>query len=148
MVGALGVLLPIAFIAGIAARQPAPVAATVASELSGIAHDYGAVFLTDTDLWPDHRIITSLRRNASGSVAAEFILQDLVKPDVLVYWVAGPETAGERLPDNARLIGPLANGAPLSIPAAVLGESGRFILYSLADHEIVAVSRSFVPAKE
>ena len=70
------------------------------------------------------------------------MFRDLAKPDVLVYWAAGKETAVEGLPDNARLLGALSNHAPLPIPADVRGEAGRFVLYSLADHEVVATSKA------
>lgn len=144
MVCTLGVLLPIGFAAGIAARKPVPVAATVAPELTGKATDPAKVAWTKADLWPGQRIITSLRREAAGSVAVEFTFRDLVKPDVLVYWAAGKEADGEGLPDNARLLGALASRTPLSLPTDVRGEAGQFVLYSLADHEVVAASKTFV----
>jgi hypothetical protein len=52
------------------------------------------------------------------------------------------------LPDNARLLGALSNRSPLPIPADVRGESGRLLLYSLAVHEVVAASQSFVVEKD
>jgi hypothetical protein len=143
MVCALGVVLPVAFVADIAARKPVPVAAGLPSGLAGKANDFGKVVWTKTDLWPGQRIITTMRRDASGSLAMELMLRDLVRPDVLVYWAAGKETGVEGLPDNARLLGALSNRVPLSIPADVCGEPGRFVLYSLADHEVVAASRPF-----
>jgi len=143
MVCTLGVLLPVAFTAGLAARKAVPVAATVPPELAGQASTFGDVVWTKADLWPDQRIITSLRRDAAGSVAVELIFRDLVRPDVLVYWAAGKGTAVEGLPENARLLGALSNRAPLSMPAAVRGETGRLVLYSLADHEVVAASKTF-----
>ena len=144
MVCTLGVLLPVAFVAGIAARRPVPVARSVPAELESKASDFGAVVWTKADLWPDQRIITSLRRKAAGIVAVELMVRDLAKPDVLVYWAAGKETAVEGLPENARLLGALSNGVPLPIPAGARGEAGRFVLYSLADHEVVATSRAFI----
>ena len=116
MVCTVGVLLPIAFTAGIAARKPVPVAATVPSGLVGKANDFDSVVWTKTDLWPGQRIITSLRRDAAGSLAVELMFRDLVKPDVLVYWAAGKDTAGEGLPDSARLLGALASRTPISLP--------------------------------
>jgi len=140
----LGVLLPVAFAVGLAARKSVPVAATVPSELTGQANDLSRVVWTKTDIWPGQRIVTSLRRDAAGSVAVELMLRDLAKPDVLVYWGAGKESAVEGLPDNARLLGALSNRTPLPIPTDARGETGRFVLYSLADHEVVAASRAFI----
>ena len=136
----LGVLLPVAFAAGLVARKTVPVIASLPSGLAGQANDFGRVVWTKTDVWPGQRIITSLRRDAAGSVAVELMFRDLAKPDVLVYWAAGKESAVEGLPDNARLLGALSHRAPLPIPADARGEAGRFVLYSLADHEVVAVS--------
>ena len=64
---------------------------------------------------------------------------EVVKPDVLVYWAAGKETAAKELPDNARLLGVRSNCMPLALPADARGQAGRLDLYSLAGHEIVAL---------
>jgi hypothetical protein len=136
----LGVLLPITFVVGIAGRRPAPVVKSVPAELASKASEFGMVVWTKADLWPSQRIVASLRRDAAGSVAVELMFPDLVKPDVLVYWAAGTEAAVEGLPDNARLLGALANLVPLPIPTDAHGETGRFVLYSLANHEVVATS--------
>ena len=148
MVCTLGVLLPVAFVAGIAARRPVPVAESVPAELRGNLPNFGIVVWTKADLWPGHRIITSLRRNGAGLVAVELVLRNLAKPDVLVYWAAGKETAVEGLPDNARLLGALSKGVPLPMPADARVEVGRFVLYSLADHEVVAMSKAFIIQKD
>ena len=148
MVCTLGVVLPVAFVAGIAARRPVPVADALPSRLASNAKDFGRVVLTKTDIWPGQRIITSLRRDAAGSVAVELMFGDLVKPDVLLYWAAGKEgMAVDGLPENARFLGAPSDGAPLPIPAEARGETGRFVLYSLANHEVVAASSPFIIQK-
>jgi hypothetical protein len=144
----LGVLLPVGFAAGLLARQPVPVTATVPSGIAGQASAFGKVVWTKADIWPGQRIVTSLRRDSAGSVAVELMFRDLAKPDVLVYWAAVKEAASDGLPDNARLLGALSNRTSLPIPVDVRGEAGRFVLYSLADHEAVAVSKSFVVEKD
>ena len=146
MISALGVLLPVAFAVGIAARRPIPVG-SVPPELGGKVKDFAQVVWTKPDLWPGHGIITTLRRDDAGSVAAELTLRDLAKPDVLVYWAAGKESARESLPENARLLGALAAHVPLLLPDDVRDEPGCFVLYSLADHEIVATSNPFTVQK-
>lgn len=142
MVSALGVLLPVAFAVGIAARRPVP-AASVPPELEGKVKDFAQVVWTKADLWPGQGIITTLRRDDAGSVAAELTVRDLAKPDVLVYWAAGKQFARESLPDNARLLGALVAQVPLLLPDDARDEPGCFVLYSLADHEVVATSNPF-----
>jgi hypothetical protein len=139
MVCALGVLVPIAFAASIAVRRPVPVARSVPMELESKSSEFNTVVWTKTDLWPDQPVVTSLRRNATDSLAVEMVIHDLAKPDVLVYWAAGKATL--ELPDNARLLGALSNRTPLPLPADARGQAGHLLLYSLADHEIVAASK-------
>jgi hypothetical protein len=143
----LGILLPVAFTAGIAARRSVPMVNSVPKELESKASEFGMVVWTKTDLWPGRGIITSLRRDTVGALAVDLMFRDLVRPDVLVYWTPGTELTGEGLPESARLLGVLANRAPLQIPADVRGEAGRFLLYSLAEHERVATSKSFIVQK-
>jgi hypothetical protein len=147
MVCILGAVLPVALAAGIAARRPVPMAISVPPELTHKTASFGDVLWTKADVWPDQRIITSLRRDSAGSVAVEFTFRELVKPDVLVYWVAGKGTAGADLPDNARLLGALVNRIPLPIPSDLRGETGQFVLYSLAEHQIAATSKPFIVQK-
>jgi len=148
MVCTLGVVLPVAFAVGVVARKPVPIAPTISAALTGQATDFDQAVWTKVDLWNDQHIITSLRQNPAGSVAVELMFQNLAKPDVLVYWAVGKASAIEGLPDNARLLGALSNRSPLPIPADVCGEAGRLFLYSLADHEVVAASKSFGVEKD
>jgi hypothetical protein len=143
----LGAILPVAFAAGIAARRAVPMAISVPPELTPNAASFGNVVWMKADVWPDQRIITRLRRNAAGSIAVEFTFRELVKPDVLVYWVPGKEAANADLPDDARFVGALANHVPLPIPSDLRGQAGRFVLYSLAAHEIAATSKPFIVQK-
>ena len=144
----LAVILPVAFAAGLLARRPVPVVANAPSGLAERSGVFGAVAWRKGDLWPDHHIITTLRRDPTGVASVELEPGDLVKPDVLAYWVAGGNSAVTGLPDNARLLGALSDPLPLRIPADARAETGRLMLYSLADQEIVAVSQSFVPQRD
>ena len=136
----LGVVLPVAFAAGIAGRKPVPASQSIPSSIAGSANNPGNVVWTKPDMWPGHEIATTVRRDVAGVVAVELMFRDLTKPDVLVYWVGGKSTTVESLPDSARLLGVLSNGCSLPFPADALPETGCFVLYSLADHEIVAMS--------
>src|SRR5258706_3464070 len=66
MVCTLGVLMPVAFVAGIAARRPVPVLASLPPELTGRADRVGNIVWSKTDLWPNQRITTSLWRDTVG----------------------------------------------------------------------------------
>jgi hypothetical protein len=136
---ALAVLLPVAFIAGIAARKGAPVVASFPGVLNGSLDASARVLRKESDLWPGRRIRTTLGVAASGLIV-EFISGELVGPDVLVYWETGEVQGTEGLSEKAQLLGGFSTGAPTPLPVHE-GETGRFTLYSLANHEIVARSK-------
>ena len=144
MVWTLTVLLPVTFAVGLIARRPVPVVASVSKELTGPVVTPGQVIWTSADLWPGQSIVTTLHRSAIKAVTVEFMFRDLMKPDVLVYWAAGQETTAKGLPENVRLLGALQNQVPLPFPVDEHGVTGRFVLYSLADHEVVATSNPFL----
>ncbi len=141
MVCTLGVLVPCAFIAGIAGRKPVPVAAPVLGRSSVAANEFGSLVRTQTDLWPGRPSITRFWRNSGGSLAVELAIGDLERPDVLVYWTAATNSTPGALPSDAQFLGGLSTGALLPIPPGVAFEAGRLVLYSLADQEVVVTSR-------
>ena len=63
-----------------------------------------------------------------------------VKPDLIVYWVEGNPKITGALPANAILLGTFATTI-LPLSDEVANSSGALILYSLADNEIVDVSK-------
>ena len=140
---ALGLMLPIAFGLGIAARKPVPVATNLPAEFNLGASPYAASDWEETDIFthaPVH--VLTLRRPIRGGrpTIALTAGPDFVKPDLLVYWLAGKSKAADRLPDEAVLLG--AFGSPaLSLPDEATRMDGAIFLYSLADGEVVAVSR-------
>jgi len=140
MMYTLGIFLPIAFVVGITARQTVPVVGSVPSEFTGIGSSFNEQVWIKSDLWPNRQFITELRRDAAGSLAVAILHRDLTRPDVLVYWVGGKAAATQNLPGNAQLLGVLSNEAPLPLPHNLRGEIGQLVLYSLADHEVVAWS--------
>jgi hypothetical protein len=147
MICALSLLLPVAFVAGMAARLPVPVSNSIPVALDRNASNFATIVWTRTDLWPDRgrAIHTTLRRTSAGTLAIELTLEpstrELAKPDVLVYWAAGEETVNEGLPNHAALLGAWSNAIPFPLPRSTPNEIGRFVLYSLANHEVVAVSQ-------
>lgn len=140
VVGSLALLLPPAFVAGVAARpHPARVASLPAALLLDGSKTAGSESWSRTDLWPGHVIRTDfLRSTASSSLRID--IREPPRPDTLLYWAAGPPGPVERLPASAILLGGLDRATALPIPPSALGYPGHLLLYSLADREVVATS--------
>jgi hypothetical protein len=84
----------------------------------------------------------------AGRFAVEFsAAKDFVKPDLIVYWVAGSPNLTDKLPGNARLLGAFNSSLALPLSPDAGPGSGVLVLYSLADQEIVEVSRPFALQK-
>ena len=150
MMTIIGVLLPIAFAAGIAARRPAPTVATLPTALATTQRHFEAVEWERADLFTKTLIQVRLLRESAGAghFAVEFsAARDFVKPDLIVYWVAGSPNNTDRLPDNARLLGAFNSSVALSLWLDAQPGSGVLMLYSLADQEVVEVSKPFALQK-
>lgn len=139
----LGVLLPVAFGLGIAARKPVPEAANLPSEFRRSARAYEPGDWEQTDIFTNAPVyVHTLRQSIPGSRRAIALsaAPSFVKPDLLVYWHPGKLEATDKLPENAVLLGAF-NSPELMLPGEATGTDGSIILYSLADGEIVAASR-------
>src|SRR5215208_6851605 len=91
MVTVIGVLLPIAFAAGITARKPAPAVARLPAALAGTPQHFEAVEWVRDDLFTKTAIQVRLLREKVGaghSAVALLAPKDFLKPDLIVYWVA------------------------------------------------------------
>ena len=151
LVLALSVVVPVAFAAGIATRKAVPALAGAAPNLAGQARNYSEVWSRD-DLWEKKVIRTRLLSDASGGSlrAVELISKDqIVRPDVIVYWVPGGPAVKDSLPDDAFWLGAFDQPTPrpLTLPADAAKKPGALALYSLADHEVIAVSKAFAIAQ-
>lgn len=138
----LGVLLPMAFIAGIAARRPVPMVAALPPELQRVMQTFAATNWTRADLFAKAPVrIRLLREHIDGGRFGLTFLaaKGFVKPDLIVYWAAGDAAIRDSLPGNAVLLGTFSL-AVLPVPEEVAHARGEVILYSLADGEIVDVS--------
>jgi hypothetical protein len=137
----LGVLLPIAFVIGIAARKPIP-HRPVPSLLAAL-RDSQTEMWNRRDFFPKIPVSARLLRGARGSFyMVEFHPgSGFAKPDLLVYWVAGNPVIADKLPDNARLLGAFGASLPLQLPSDAISAGGVLVLYSLADNEIVDTSK-------
>lgn len=138
----LGIVLPLAYAAGVAARKPVPEASSFPAPLAGSSPDFTTVVWTRADLFAKAPVQVRLRRGHGNALVAVELLAPpgFVRPDLMVYWLAAGATAIDTVPDNAVLLGAFRSPA-LALPAAASAQSGSLILYSLANNEIVDVSR-------
>ena len=146
MVIALGVFLPIALAVGISARRPLPTGQSVPVILTGEPLHFENVVWDRGDVWAQQAIRTRLLSDKTDGkrFAVELsAVNDIVKPDLIVYWLPGDPKIEDALPDNATLLGAFVQTkpTPLPLPGETAATSGVFVLYSLADHEVIAVSK-------
>ena len=151
MVFALSIVVPAAFAVGIATRKAVPALRVEAPGLSAEASRLNE-FWSRNDLWEKKAIRTRLLGDGAGSgqLAVELNSNDqIVRPDVLVYWLPGQRKIEDVPPDDAILLGRFApsTATTLTLPQQAATNPGMLLLYSLADHEIVAVSKAFSAAK-
>jgi hypothetical protein len=138
----LGVLLPIAFVVGIAARNAVPRVATLPPELSSWSQTFTATDYDRDELFTTSPVRVQLwREQDTGRFAVGFVAaKDFLKPDLIVYWIAGHPNDTDELPAEATLLGAFSAG-PLLLPVEATTADGSLILFSLADQEIVDVSK-------
>jgi len=142
----LGVFLPVAFAVGIVARKSVPGMTSMLKELVASPQSSAVTEWERADLFTKTPIQVRLLRESAGAshFAVEFsAAKDFVKPDLIVYWVPGNPNLTDTLPDNARLLGAFNSAVALSLPPDAGPGGGVLILYSLADQEIVEVSKPF-----
>jgi hypothetical protein len=140
----VGLLLPLAFIAGIAARKPIPTAALSADVFSE-RKTFTKALWDRSDLFPKTalRVQVLSQEATTNRCAIQFsAAKDFVKADLLVYWLPAESKTTDAIPDDAILLGVFSPSSPLPLSAGSVGKPGVLVLYSLADHEIVDVSRS------
>ena len=138
----LGVLLPLGFGWGIATRRTVPHPAALPSELSSWTQNFTATDYERGDLFGKSAVRVRLwREQGTGRFAVGFnAAKDFLKPDLMTYWSAGHPRTSDTLPPEARLLGAFVAG-PLVLPPEASGTDGYLILFSLADQEIVDVSK-------
>jgi hypothetical protein len=140
MFAVIGVLLPVAFVTGVAARKPIPTALPTGSP-SG-----QETFLNQwerSDLFTNTTMRVQLRKASDTSRTAIQMSapKDFVKADLLVYWLPAESNLKDTVPDDAVLLGAFISGQALPIPPGAVGKPGLLVLYGLADQEIISVSK-------
>lgn len=138
----LGVVLPIAFVVGIAARKPAPTVEALPAGLEAAFQNFFATEWKRDDLFAKVPAqVQLLRETTTSRLAISFSApNDFAKPDLLVYWAARNTSITDTLPENAQLLGAFSSAA-LPLPEAASITEGALVLFSLADNEIVDVSK-------
>lgn len=138
----IGVLLPLLFVVGIAVRRAVPQPETLPPELSSQTVTFTATGYERADLFPESPVQVRLwREQGSGRFAVGFTAaKDFLKPDLMAYWSAARPAANDTLPPNASLLGAFVAG-PLTLPEEASAKDGFLILFSLANQEIVDVSK-------
>ena len=146
MVLALSVLVPAGFAFGLAARKSVPIFSPKEGETDSLSR-FGAVQWTRLDLWTNGLVTTLLaeKENPSSAALQLWTSRQIVRPDVIVYWLPSVRTIKDRLPEESVLLGAFRQGTPtlLQLPANFPRAEGVLVLYSLADQEIVALSKPF-----
>ena len=148
IIGALSIFVPATFALGIATRRTVPELDAAAATFS-VRLPQAELWRRD-DLWENQTIGTRILNQASGQLCVELTPKDrIVRADVLAYWLSGQRKIESILPDDAILLGSFSASTPavLTLPPAASKGRGTLLLYSLADHEIIAVSKPFVAAK-
>ena len=151
MIFALSVVVPAAFALGIATRKAVPDLTVASPSLSAEIPHQQELWSRD-DLWEKKSIRTRILNHGAGigQFAVELTSKDqIVRADVLVYWLPGQRKIEDVPPDDAILLGSFnpSTPIPLTLPQQAGNNAGRLLLYSLGDHEIVAVSKAFTAAK-
>lgn len=145
MITTLSVIIPTAFALGIARRSEFPSSPVDPGSVSAETKRYTELW-TRNDLWEKAGIRTRLLRSSSNPQRLAIELastKQIVRPDLLVYWVPDGLRTSDTLPDNAVLLGNFIQTAPVQfeLPGQSTNQNGLLLLYSLADQEIVAVSK-------
>ena len=140
----LAVLVPIVFAAGVIARKPVPVSDSLPAALIHPSPTFTATEWNRSDLFGKTHINIQLHRENAGlrRLAVEFSRdKNFAKPDLIVYWFAGDAPITDSVPDTAQLLGGFAPAEALLLPEDAATRGGRLILYSLADQDVVDVSK-------
>ena len=143
MFAVIAILLPVAFVAGVAARRPIPTTTPPVALLSP-RQTFSQSRWNRSDLFTNVAVQVQMLHDAvnTNRIALQISPpKDFVKADLLVYWLPAESILKDNIPDDAILLGAFVSGEPLPMPQTVAQKSGRLILYGLADHEILSVSQ-------
>ena len=143
-ISAIAILLPIAFVAGIAARKTIPAMELPPAIIQPQPAFSHLVFKKD-NLWPDLEVAVRVFADSlpPANLIVELQPRSYIKmPDILIYWSPRPANSLEKLPENAFLVGTLSGveARRFPLPSPALNSDGSLILYSLARQEMIAAA--------
>jgi hypothetical protein len=137
---ALLAVVPLLYLAAVAARPEAPVMAELPAPLAGDA-PAGRLLLEADDLFDRVPITVRLRAgdDGDGRILELTPRAPLAEPEALAYYSGEPSGAG--LPPAAVLLGAMDGTRPRTfpLPAAAAG-GGWIVIYALGHQEVVATA--------
>ena len=138
----LGVVLPLLFVIGVARRRAIPQTENLPADMPPRTVTFTPLDYQRADLFEKNKIQVRLwREKGTEKLAAGFKApKNFLKPDLLAYWSAARPADISSLPKEATLLGAFVAG-PLSLPPEASSTEGYLVLYSLANQEVVDVSR-------
>ena len=139
----LGIVLPVAFVTGMVERQPTPAMDALPAGLA-VSQNFPAIAWERADFFAQLPVRVRLLRESAkaGRYAVDLIpARDFAKPDVLVYWAPGNPGLTNGVPGDAPLIGVMGSGLVFPLPETSSSRPGALMLYSLADDEVLDVSK-------
>jgi len=142
MFAVLAVVLPLIFVVGIAVRRAVPPLETLPPEFSPQTVTFTATGYERDDLFDKSPVRVRLFRDHGSEALAVGLSSSkaFLKPDLMVYWSSGSPTTSDTLPSQARLLGAFVT-TTLVLPAEASTTNGCLILFSLANQQIVDVSK-------
>lgn len=134
----LAALLPVGIVLGLTGRKVVPTTAGLPASLTRQTGPLQEIWKRPS-LFPERNIAVRLLHSAEGDGLAIELTGNLSAPDLLVYWSSMASTGD--LPPDVVLLGRF--GQSVAAPRNVVGRNGHLVLYSLANHEVVATSQGF-----
>ena len=134
----LAALLPVGIVLGLTGRKVVPTTAGLPANPTRQVGPVQEVWKRPS-LFPGRNIDARMLRTAEGDGLAIELTGNVSAPDLLVYWSSMASTV--ELPPDAVLFGRFGQTTPA--PRNLVGRNGHLILYSLANHEVVATSQAF-----
>jgi len=137
----IGLVVGFVFLMGVLKRHPVLETETLPPELAQ-TQTFSATGEERANLFEHSPVRVRLwRQQETGSLAVDFTAEkSFLKPDLLAYWSAARVAKSDTLPADATLLGAFVGG-PLLLPKEASVSEGSLILYTLANHEIVDVSK-------